>query len=170
MGRTITLRSATERDEGFLYNLYKLSRVEEFSMTGINEMQFDMLMRMQYAARKATYESNYPEGRRDVVEVDGTDAGQIWVSSDDSQCRVIDVAIAGEFQNRGIGTILMKDLMAQATGAGMPLRCSIATNNPGSLRFHERLGFRITSGNEAYYQMEYAGEAAAAVASQVTLL
>jgi ribosomal protein S18 acetylase RimI-like enzyme len=156
---TITLRPATPLDEPFLYHLYKGSRVEEFSMTGIDESNFNLLMRMQYSARKAAYEGNYPEARREIVNADGTDAGQIWVFSDHTQYRVIDIVIAGEFQNRGIGASLMKDLIAQAKQAGVPLRCSVATNNPGSLRFHQRLGFRVVNGNEAYYQMEYAGEA-----------
>jgi ribosomal protein S18 acetylase RimI-like enzyme len=151
------LRSATEQDEPFLFHLYKMSRVEEFSTTGIGEAHFDVLMRMQYSARKAAYESNYPGARRYIVNADGTDAGQIWVFGDSAQYRVIDIAIAGEFQNQGIGAFLMTDLIAQANQAGVPLRCSVATNNPGSLRFHQRLGFRIVSSNEAYHQLEYAG-------------
>jgi ribosomal protein S18 acetylase RimI-like enzyme len=162
----ITLRPAIEQDEPFLYNLYKLSRVEEFSMTGINELQFDLLMRMQYSARKATYESNYPDARRSVVSTDGADAGQIWVFNDRTQYRLIDIVIANEFQNQGIGAALIKDLIAQASQAGVPLRCSVATNNPGSLRFHQRLGFRIVKGDEAYYQMEHVGDSAVATAHQ----
>lgn len=154
---TIALRPATEQDEPFFYRIYKLSRVEEFAVTGISETHFDLVMRMQYSARKGAYESNYPGSSRMMVSADGADAGQIWVSRDDTQYRVIDIAIAGEFQNRGIGTSLMKDLIAEARRTGVPLRCSVATNNPGSLRFHQRLGFRIVSGDEAYYQMEYEG-------------
>jgi ribosomal protein S18 acetylase RimI-like enzyme len=156
--RPIALRPATEQDEPFLYRLYKLSRVEEFSTTGIGESHFDLLMRMQYSARKAAYESNYPDARRNIVSLDGTDAGQIWVFSDGTQYRVIDIVIAGEFQNQGIGAVLMNDLIAQAKQAGVPVRCSVATNNPGSLRFHRRLGFRIVGSDDAYYQMECAHE------------
>jgi ribosomal protein S18 acetylase RimI-like enzyme len=160
--RAITLRPAAEQDEPFLYQLYKLSRVEEFAMTGISEMHFDLVIQMQYSARKAAYESNYPEACRSVVSVDGADAGQIWVSTDKTQYRVIDIALAGQFQNQGIGASLMKDLIAEASGAGAPLRCSVATNNPGSLRFHQRLGFRIVSSNEAYYEMAHHREGSAA--------
>jgi ribosomal protein S18 acetylase RimI-like enzyme len=162
-GRTITLRPAAQQDENFLYNLYKLSRVDEFSMTGIGEQQFDMLMRMQYTARKMTYENNYPVSSHSIVVVDGTEAGQIWVFSDARQYRVIDIAIAGAFQNQGVGSSLMKSLIAQATRAEIPLRCSIATNNPGSLRFHQRLGFRIVSSNEAYYEMQYTAKGEQAI-------
>lgn len=155
MNRNITLRPASPEDEPFLYNLYKLSRVEEFAIAQLTEMQFEALMRMQYAARKMSYEGNYPESKHDVVVVDGVDAGQLWVNRDDTQLRVIDISIAGAFQNQGIGAALMRDLILQAREAGLPLRCSVATNNPGSLRFHQRLGFQITGANEAYYQMQF---------------
>lgn len=155
MNRAISLRPVRNEDEQFLYDLYKLSRVEEFSIANLSDEQFEMLMRMQYSARKGSYESNYPVARHDVVVVDGADAGQIWVSRDASQIRVVDISIAGSFQNQGVGTVLMKDLMAEAQRAGIPIRCSVATNNPGSLRFHERLGFRITSADLMYYQMEH---------------
>lgn len=155
MNHSITLRPATIDDEPFFYNLYKLSRVEEFAIAQLTEMQFEALMRMQYSARKMSYEGNYPEAKHDIVVVDGVDAGQIWVNRDDTQLRVIDISIAGAFQNQGIGAALMRDLIAQAREAALPLRCSIATNNPGSLRFHQRLGFRITTGDEMYYEMEF---------------
>lgn len=156
MNRGITIRPATVEDEPFLYNLYKLSRVEEFAVAQLTEMQFDALMQMQYAARKMSYEGNYPESKHDIVVVDGVDAGQIWVNRDDTQLRLIDISIAAEFQNQGIGSALVRDLIVQAREAALPLRCSIATNNPGSLRFHLRLGFRITQGDYMYYQMELA--------------
>ena len=127
-------------------------------MTGLDDSHFDFLMRMQYSARKAAYESNYPDARRNIVVANGTDAGQIWVFSGQAQYRVIDIVIAGEFQNQGIGASLIKDLIEQAKQSGVPLRCSVATNNPGSLRFHRRLGFRIVKGDEAYYELEYEGE------------
>jgi len=160
MKRRINLRSAAERDELFLYELYKASRAEEFAVARLTDMQFDQLMRMQYAARKATYDSNYPHAQHDVIVVDGAEAGQIWVSREPTQFRVVDIGIAASFQNQGIGAFLMTQLMEEANQAGVPVRCSVATNNPGSLRFHQRLGFRITSQNEMYIELERDGAAA----------
>lgn len=156
MHRVITLRPAHAEDEPFLYALYKLSRAEEFAMAGLSDAQLDAFMQLQYAARKASYEGNYPGAQHDIVVVDGEDAGQIWVYRDAAQHRLIDISIARAFQNQGIGGALLRGLIAEADEARVPLRCSVATNNPGSLRFHQRLGFRISSANEAYYQLELA--------------
>ena len=156
MNRRITLRPVEPQDETFLYNLYKFSRADEFAIAGLSEMQFDALLRMQYGARKASYESNFPRAQHDIVVVDGLDAGQIWVARDQTQMLVVDISIAKAFQDRGIGTAVMTELIAEAKAAGLLVRCSVATNNPGSLRFHKRLGFRITSQDEMYYKMELA--------------
>jgi len=152
---TISYRSVEQRDEEFLYELYKRSRAEEFVPAGLSEEQFDFLMKMQYRARKASYEGNNPGARHDIVMVDGADAGQIWVSRVNGDIGVIDISISAAFQNQGIGTAVMKELIAEAASAGAAVRCSVATNNPGSLRFHERLGFRVTGGDEAYYRLEH---------------
>lgn len=152
--RTIKLRPVCQEDEPFLYELYKLSRVEEFAPARLSESQFELLMRMQYAARKGSYESNYPDARHEIVVVDGADAGQVWFSQEESRVRVIDISIAGAFQNQGIGAAVMNDIIRNAQSAGVPVTCSVATNNPGSFRFHERLGFRVTGEDPMYIEME----------------
>jgi ribosomal protein S18 acetylase RimI-like enzyme len=60
-----------------------------------------------------------------------------------------------EYRSSGIGTALVRDLIAEARKSAVPLTCSVATNNPGSLRFHQRLGFQIVSEDPMYYEMEY---------------
>ena len=65
------------------------------------------------------------------------------------------MALLPEFQGAGIGTGLIRDVIAQARQTGVPVTCSVATNNPGSLRFHQRLGFAITGQNAMYYDLEH---------------
>ena len=155
MSGSITLRPVNTHDETFLYNLYKLSRTEEFSAVPFTEAQFDALMRMQYSARKSSYGAQFPGSDHSIVAIDGADAGQIWVFRDNSQHRLVDISILSTYQNKGLGSRLVNDVIDQARRAGVPLTCSVATNNPGSLRFHQRLGFHITSQNDLYYQLEY---------------
>jgi len=155
MHSSIELRPVVDDDDDFLYNLYKLSRVEEFSVVPLTEEQFDAIMKMQYIARKGSYKAQFPGAEHSIVTVDGVDAGQIWVDRGKDEHRLIDISISGPFQNQGIGSVLLQNLILEAQQAGAALRCAVATNNPGSLRFHERLGFAIISQDDMYYQMEY---------------
>ena len=58
-----------------------------------------------------------------------------------------------EFRNRGIGAALVTEAIAAARAAGVRLRCSVAATNPGSLRFHQRLGFQIVGQDDLYYDL-----------------
>jgi ribosomal protein S18 acetylase RimI-like enzyme len=155
MNTPIDLRPVVEQDDDFLYNLYKLSRVEEFSVVPLTEEQFDAVMKMQYFARKGRYKAQFPDSEHSIITVGRVDAGQIRVDRGQDEHRLIDISLSGPFQNQGIGTALLRNLIVQAQQAGVSLRCAVATNNPGSLRFHQRLGFAITSQDDMYYQMEH---------------
>jgi ribosomal protein S18 acetylase RimI-like enzyme len=155
MNQSMELRPVVEQDDDFLYNLYKLSRVDEFSVVPLTEEQFDTIMKMQYFARKGSYKAQFPNSQHSIVTVGGVDAGQIWVDRGQDEHRLIDISLSGPFQNQGIGTALLQNLIATAQQAGVALRCAVATNNPASLRFHQRLGFAITSQDDMYYQLEY---------------
>jgi len=68
---------------------------------------------------------------------------------------LVDIALLPTYQNRGIGALLVNEAIAEAGRAGVPLRCSVALSNAGSLRFHQRLGFRIVSQDEVYAELSF---------------
>ena len=56
-------------------------------------------------------------------------------------------------QHRGIGTMLMKQLIAQSIALGKSIRLNVLASNPART-FYERLGFSITNTTQAIYSME----------------
>lgn len=157
MNPSIRLRPAEEADEPFLYNLYKAVRTPEFAQIPLPAEQLEGLFAMQYNLRKDAYQSSYPESQHSIVLQGEIPVGQFWVDRSGGRILVVDIALLPDYRSTGIGTSLMQDLIAEAQKAGTTLTCSVATNNPGSLRFHHRLGFAITSENEMYYELEYRG-------------
>jgi ribosomal protein S18 acetylase RimI-like enzyme len=65
----------------------------------------------------------------------------------------VDISLMPEFRNRGIGASLLREAIAAARAAGVRLCCSVGVTNPGSLRFHQRLGFQIAGQDEIYYDL-----------------
>ena len=60
-----------------------------------------------------------------------------------SEFELTKMAVASEFQGRGIGKLLMKELIARARQAGIHVMVGgIDASNLRSLEFHRRLGFR----------------------------
>ncbi len=167
--RSVSRRRATEEDDAFLFDLFRAVRAPEFAGALIPAAQLDLLMRIQYAGQKQSYAVQYPDSDHELVLVDGDLVGRIWFFRMPSEHRLVDIALLPEYRNRGIGSGLLRQAIANAGQSGVPLRCSVGITNAGSLRFHQRLGFRIVSQDEVYAEMELEpGSSAAKIFEQVS--
>ena len=59
-------------------------------------------------------------------------------------------------QNRGIGTILVRDLCERANTEGKHLTLDVMNNNRARV-FYERLGFRVVGESEYKFEMQWRG-------------
>jgi ribosomal protein S18 acetylase RimI-like enzyme len=152
---TISLRRSGPADEEFLYQVFFLERQSEFAVLGLPDAQLHHLLRGQSEAQITTYSSRFPESRYEIVLLDGDPAGRIWVARQADEIRIVDVVMLPNFRSAGIGAELVRRLQAEAQAAGLPIRVSVSRFNPGSLRFHERLGFRIVGEGPVDLRMEW---------------
>jgi len=153
MSNTVTRRPATEQDAPFLFELFQAVRLPDFAQVPMAPAQLDLVMRMQYAGQKHTYGAQFPGPGHDVILVEGIPAGRIWVYRGTEAHQLVDISLMPEYRNRGIGAGLVTEAIGAAREAGVRLCCSVALTNPGSLRFHQRLGFRIVGQDEVYYDL-----------------
>jgi ribosomal protein S18 acetylase RimI-like enzyme len=157
-GGTLTLRPVTKDDEPFLVALYDSTRDDELSQALWEEGQRELFVRWQFDMQRREYDARFPEARYQLIIVDGKPAGRIWVGEDDEQIRLLDIALLPQFQKRGVGTILLRDLMKEAKSAGKFLRHMVFVLNNNAHRFYERLGFTVIDDVGAYKHMEYRGQ------------
>jgi ribosomal protein S18 acetylase RimI-like enzyme len=148
----VTTRAATQDDDAFLFALFQAVRSPEFAQAALPPAQLAMLLSIQFAGQKQSYGAQYPGGH-DIVLLDGKPIGRIWLHRAPSEHHLVDISLLPEFQNRGIGAALIAEAIAAARAAGVRLSCSVAVTNRGSLRFHQRLGFRIVGQDEVYYDL-----------------
>jgi GNAT superfamily N-acetyltransferase len=154
-GGNVVLRPVTAEDEEFLLAVYAGSREEELAQVVWPEGQKEAFVRWQFVMQRREYDERYPHARYDVILVDGQPAGRIWVGTDLEQIRLLDIALLKEFQNRGVGTLLLRRLMDEAAGANKLLRHMVFTLNNNAHRFYERLGFVVIEDVGAYKHMEW---------------
>jgi ribosomal protein S18 acetylase RimI-like enzyme len=152
MTPSVTTRAATPDDDAFLLELFIAVRAPEFAQAGLAPAQIDVLIAMQFAGQKQSYASQYPGGNL-IVLMQGRPIGRIWVYRGAAEHHLVDISLLPEFQNRGIGGALIAEAIARARAAGVRLCCSVAATNGGSLRFHQRLGFRIVGRDEVFYDL-----------------
>ncbi len=68
------------------------------------------------------------------------------------------VLIHPDHQNQGIGSSLLRGVMAEAEAGGMPVRLQVLSENGRALSLYQRLGFAVSDTIEPYVRLEYNGE------------
>lgn len=149
------LRPVTAEDEEFLLLLYAGTRARELDQAQWAEGQRYQFVRWQFETQHKEYLARYPDAQYSLILIDEKPAGRIWVGEDEQQIRLLDIAILPEFQNRGLGTLLLRHLIDRASLAGKPLRHMVFVLNDNAHRFYERLGFVIIEALGAYKHMEW---------------
>jgi ribosomal protein S18 acetylase RimI-like enzyme len=138
--KAVTFRPVCPDDEAFLQEVYAGTRLDELAITPWDESQRRAFLRLQFAAQQQHYQSHFPEADHQLILVGERPIGRIYVARRPDEVRILDIALLPEERNSGIGSSLIKEIMAEASKAGKPVRIYVESFNP-SLRLFERLGF-----------------------------
>jgi len=157
-GGTVELRPVSDSDNEFLLSVYGSTRADELAQVEWPEGQKEMFLRWQFDLQRREYDTRFPDGEYCVIVIDQQPAGRIWVGADNEQIRLLDIALLPQFQNRGVGTVLLKRVMARAEQEGKALRHMVFVLNNDADRFYERLGFKQIEEFGAYKHMEWRGK------------
>jgi ribosomal protein S18 acetylase RimI-like enzyme len=155
MGERVTLRPVTSEDDEFLLAVYTSTRADELAQVEWAPGQKEAFVRWQFELQRNEYDTRYPTARYQVVLVNNQPAGRIWIGEDETQIRLLDIGLLEGFQNRGIGTVLLRELIAEAMEKHKPLRHMVFMLNDNAFRFYERLGFVTIDDLGAYKHMEW---------------
>jgi ribosomal protein S18 acetylase RimI-like enzyme len=150
----IELRDVCTADYPFLLEVYASSRAEEMALVPWNDEQRRSFLAMQFGAQDSHYRERFPQAGYSVILRDGLPVGRFYVLRKPDQIRVLDLTILPAYRNGGIGTQLLRDLIAEATQSGKSVRIYLETFNP-SLRLFERLGFNSIAQEGINFLLEW---------------
>jgi ribosomal protein S18 acetylase RimI-like enzyme len=108
---------------------------------------------MQFDAQDAWWRENYTGATFDVILVEGEPAGRLYVHRGENEIRIVDVALLPEHRGNGIGTSLLRELIAEADADGKSVTIHVERMNP-ALRLYERLGFSVAEDKGVYLFLE----------------
>ena len=141
--RIYELRSASENDYEFIYQVKKeaYKKYVEINFGTWNEEQ-----QREYFARfiEAYKESAF------VIIYEGENIGFYNGCLEGNSYAIGNICIIPEYQNRGIGTAILKDVLSE--NAGKEVRLQYFKQNPVG-RLYERLGFKFADETACHYQM-----------------
>src|ERR1700685_3098088 len=140
---TLAVRPALPQDEIFMYELFSAIRAPQFACSPITGVQKEHLLRMQFRGQLSSYTQQFPNSCYHVVLLDSKPVGRLWVAPGDHAFLLVDIAIHPSVQSKGLGTVLVQRLQQEAQNAKLPIQSTVDRFNPGSLKFHQRLGFQV---------------------------
>ena len=160
MDEPLELREAQASDLGFLFSLYCDVRGPEVAAWGWPQAQRAMFLRMQFDAQRRSYEMGHPGASHQIVDCNGEAIGRRLAARTGDGIHLVDIALLSAHRNRGIGTRLIQQLMAECQAQGCALRLQVLQGNP-AIELYRRLGFKETNADPMYIQMAWTPEAGA---------
>jgi len=147
-GLTITLRPATPDDERFLHRLYADRRSTEMALLNWSEEEARGFVDMQFRAQQHGYVAAFPDADHRIVMQGAEPVGRILVDRRPHEHLVVDVAVLSPFRPRGVGSALMRTVLATAATDRVPVRLTVSRSDPQLVSWYERLGFRVADQRE----------------------
>ena len=141
-------------DESFLRRLVVETVAAELGASVWPEPMRTHLLGLQYTSRRQSQRINFPGADSQIIQFNGADVGWVVVDTLPDEVRLVEIMIMPELRGQGIGTAVVREILAAGGDAGKPVRLSVNPMNRAAIRLYERLGFRRTGGDEAQQFME----------------
>lgn len=150
----VRLRPVTEGDREFLVRAYGSTREDELALLAWPDGAREAFVRSQFDVQDTSYRAQNPHGRFDVVEVDGVDAGRIYVDRRPTDIRLVDITLLPEFRGRGVGGHLVTRLTDEAGATGRTVSLHVEIHHRAAA-LYARLGFVVVAERGLYRRMEW---------------
>jgi ribosomal protein S18 acetylase RimI-like enzyme len=149
------LRTRTQGDLDFLSRLYAATREEELRAVNWTDAQKAAFLQDQFDKQHRHYLEHYPRAQWLVIEREGVPAGRIYLEQTLREIRLMDIALVDALRSKGVGTALMRALLAHGDESGLPVTLHVEPFNPAR-RLYRRLGFVDVETRGYYLFMERA--------------
>ena len=149
----VTLRRITDADMDFLQRLYATTRQDELDQVPWTDEQKAAFVSQQFHAQHQYWQENYTDTSWDLVVGDGEPIGRLYVARWSGDIRIVDIALMPECRGGGVGTRLLRDILAEGDATGRKVSIHVEIYNPAR-RLYERLGFVQAGERGVYLLME----------------
>ena len=139
-----SFRPAVEADLAFLVVLRVATMTPHFERQGMAALDDE-----EHRQRAA-----YRLDAAAIIECDGQAVGVIKVLQDGTTWTIEQFQIVPDRQGGGLGTTVLRALIAEARASGALLRLSVLKQNPAA-RLYARLGFRTLAESAGSYKMTF---------------
>ncbi len=133
------------------------------ALTNWDDEQKAAFCRQQFLAQRTWYEEQNAGASFQVVEVDGTPAGRLYVDRWPEEIRIVDISLLPEFRARGIGSALIRELQREASASAKTLSIHVERFNRAR-SLYRRLGFEAAGEHGVYLLLRWSPDAGGSTA------
>lgn len=133
----VTLRPARPEDAAFARRLYFIT----------NRWIAERLFGWDAISEDERFAREFRVAEAQIIEIGGNAIGWLQIEEAEGILRLKQICIDRAFQRRGIGTKLLRELLASADARRLPVELTVARINP-AVGLYTRLGFIVIDGND----------------------
>jgi ribosomal protein S18 acetylase RimI-like enzyme len=139
------LRPATQLDKTFLYRLHCLTMRHHIEATwGWDE-----------AWQRNDFQHRFERYAISVMEHDGVAIGSLWLEDRPTAVYIADIQVLPEWQERGIGTAVVRRVIADALSRQLDVELAVLPVNERARSLYQRIGFVVTEVSDPFVYMRY---------------
>jgi ribosomal protein S18 acetylase RimI-like enzyme len=138
----LALREELPGDRDFLAALYADTRNEELRPVPWSDAEKAVFLGQQFELQWQHYRLHYPRAQWLVILRGGEPIGRLYLEAGNAELRLMDIALLRTARQQGLGTALMRAVLAYAQALGLPVGLHVEPFNP-AWRLYQRLGFVI---------------------------
>lgn len=145
----IGFRPIGEGDRDFLCALYASTRADELAPLPWSAQDKQAFLHQQFGLQHRYYQQTFPQADYLLVLHADERIGRIYVTREDATIDLIDIALLPPWRGRGIGSSLLRELVAESERTRRALVLHVEPHNPAR-RLYERLGFVLVENRGVY--------------------
>jgi ribosomal protein S18 acetylase RimI-like enzyme len=107
------------------------------------------------ALQEEFFRKNFSSETVQIISVDGRDAGLLNVEREPDGIFLANLQIHPSFQNRGLGSAVLRELLESASVLHAPVRLQVLRVNAAACRLYARFGFSVYSETPTHRLMRW---------------
>lgn len=143
-----TLRKPTCADEYFLFMVMQLAMFP-------TKQKMDSKYKLDLEKEYEKYNSPWQLNELDIIQFNGIDVGRLRVVKTNEQIYIGGFQLLPDFQNMGIGTSVLRELIEEAERLKVPVLLEVQKANLKAKAFYERNGFTVIDQNKDNFKMKF---------------
>lgn len=139
----LKLRKVKENDKEFLFNLKKKTL----------KPYIEKIWGWEEKWQLSYFNNHFEADKLKIIQFLQEDIGCISIVEEDDSIDIALIEIIPEYQNQGIGTFLIKNVIKKAKMKRSPVTLQVLKSNEEALRLYKGLGFSIQGQTSTHYYL-----------------